>query len=254
MRHVFSYMNGAGRLFSWLLGGAFALLGAPAWNLCAEELDLTRIKTIDWAAEDQGGETGAHLLLSPTDDPAELAELMRKLYGVRLSSEDPQHAVVIALGRQPEGVKLELTRTTMDRFGKLVELEALITMPERVPQPAGAANSEKKASEEGEELVIVPTPPEGAKEAKSPEVRARRHGGNPAIFLPTGKLEPGTWYLRVKYMRRQDGKSEELPVQTVSFSVKDNRPYQKGEKGRNTPNIGLEPPKSKSVTEGMGGP
>ncbi|MCK6473055.1 MAG: hypothetical protein L6R28_15030 [Planctomycetes bacterium] len=222
-----------------------------AASACAEELDLTRIETIDWAAEDQGGETGAHLLLSPTDDPAELAELMRKLYGVRLSSEDPQHAVVIALGRQPEGVKLELTRTTMDRFGKLVELEALITMPERAPNAAGAANGEKKADEE---LVIVPTPPEGAKEAKAPEVRARRNGGNPAIFLPTGKLEPGTWYLRVKYTRTQDGKSEELPAQTVSFSVKDNRPYQKGEKGRNTPNIGLEPPKSKSVTEGMGGP
>lgn len=245
-------MNGAPRIPFLVLGGTLSLLLAVA-RARAEELDLTRIKTIDWAAEDQGGETGAHLLLSPTDDPAELAELMRKLYGVRLSSEDPQHAVVIALGRQSEGVKLELTRTTMDRFGKLVELEALITMPDRAPKAAGAANGEKKA-DEAEELVIVPAPPEGAKEAKAPEVRARRHGGNPAIFLPTGKLEPGTWYLRVKFTRKQDGKSEELPVQTVSFSVKDNRPYQKGEKGRNTPNIGLEPPKSKSVTEGMGGP
>ncbi|MBI3830978.1 MAG: hypothetical protein HY291_15770 [Planctomycetes bacterium] len=225
-----------------------ALTLGLAFQAAAEELELTKAKTIDWSREDQGGVQAARALLAPTADPKELSEELKRGNGVRLSSEDDVHVVVVALGPLAAGTTYALTQTQIDRFSHLVELTFEIGKPPRDASDAKAAETKKK---DEEELIIAPAaapPPKVVPQSITGTV-----AGNTAIFLPAGKLEYGTWYLRVKTIFKDGGKRTELPVKTDTFLIKDNRPMTKADKGRNTPEVGLQRPTSHSVTEGMGG-
>ncbi|MCW8129233.1 MAG: hypothetical protein KIS92_02510 [Planctomycetota bacterium] len=228
----------------FFLAGA-ALLAMPARG---EELDLTKVRTFDWSKEEAGGIKARQALLSPTLDAKELAGLMRRGNGVRLSSEDPEHAVVVALGQVPAGTVYALTQTHIDRFRHIVELTFEITKPAPGQTDAKAALEVKKAPQD--DLVIAPVnaPPARALPPSVDGVAA----GNTAFVVPAGRLEFGTWYLRVRTFIKEADKRTEAPAITDTFAVKDDRPILKGEKGKKTPSAGLEVPNSRSVTEGMG--
>lgn len=224
------------------------MFGLP---LCAkaEELDLTKAKTIDWSREDQGGVQAARALLAPTADPKELAEELKRGNGVRLSSEDDLHVVVVALGPLAEGATYALTQTHIDRFRHLVELTFEIGKASKSASEAKAEVEAKKKVED--DLIIAPAAAPPPKVV--PQSITGSATGNTAIFLPAGKLEFGMWYLRIKTIVKDGGKRTEAPTVTDTFVIKDNRPMTKAEKGRNTPEVGLQRPTSRSVTDGMGG-
>lgn len=218
-------------------------------SACAEELDLTKVKTVDWSKEALGGIKTQQAMLAPTMDPKELAGLMQRGNGVKLSSEDDAHAVVVALGPVGTGTSYALTQTYIDRFRHLIEITFEITKPSPGATEAKAALEAKKPQQE--EIVIAST--------KAPPPRLVPQSldgyatGNTAFFLPAGKLEFGTWYLRVKTFMKDGDKRSEAPAITDTFVVKDDRPILKGEKGKKTPTIGMDVPNSPSVTDGMGG-
>ncbi|MCZ7643862.1 MAG: hypothetical protein M5U26_01035 [Planctomycetota bacterium] len=237
---------------------AACILAAGLWSVAprAEELDLTGARTVDWAQEDHGGIAGPQALVAPTGDPVELAGLLKKLYGIRLSSEDAAHTVVLAAGAHPEGARLSVQRADIDRIRHVVELTAVLELAEGGREPAEIKPPPK--APEDEVLVIGKADPNARarpepQKPEAPVAESRRAGGNPALFLPAGRLEPGTWWLRVKLSIRQGERLTEQPVRTDSFTVKDQRPYTQSTKGSRTPNAGLEPPDSPSVTRGMGG-
>jgi len=229
------------------LGAMAAALACGAW---AEDLDLTRARTVDWAKEAFGAVKQARALISPTADPKTLAEELRKGHGARLSSEDPEHAVVLALGPLEQGATYVVSQALIDRFRHIVELTVEITRPSREARAAAAENAKKPAPED--ELIIAPADAPPPKPA-GPQTIEGAAAENSAVIIPAGKLEFGTWYLRVKTFVKDGGKRAEAPALTDTFTIKDDRPYTKELRGRKTPEIGMQKPDSPSVTEGMGG-
>ena len=136
----------------------------------AEDLDLTRIKLFDWSLKEFGHVRGAHALLAPSADPKTVAEETRKQFGIRLSTEDVAHTIVLSAGIQSQGTRLILQRATIDRFRHLVELEVLIEKPSAKNAPPKKANGKAKEKEAAvdEEFVIGPARPELPKKRSKP--------------------------------------------------------------------------------------
>jgi len=200
----------------WVLTALIALSFAlPA---VAEDLDLSRVRFLDWAAAEAGKETRAQALLSPTEDPKELAALLKKSFGARLASDDAGHWLVFATGELQPGTLLKLQGASVDRFMRVVEVGVTLEAPEKVTQAKPAPKTQE------EELVIGPAV--GAPKAgplENPGFKAAA-GQNPALFLALGRLSQGQWWLRVHVYLKNGEKTEERPLVAQSFTIRDNRP------------------------------
>jgi hypothetical protein len=210
---------------------ALLLVLGLARGASAEDLDLTRVRYLDWAAVEAGREARAQALLAPTEDPKELAGLLKKAFGARLASDDNGHWFVFAAGQVQSKAVLRLQNATVDRFMHLIEVQVELETPEKSLQ----AKPAPKAQEE--ELVIGPAvaaakagPLDNAGFTADP-------GQNPALFLALGRLSQGQWWLRVHLYMKNGDKSEERPLLAQSFNIKDNRPAHV--KNREGPDLGI---------------
>jgi len=235
----------------------WALSLLVAGSLHAEELDLAKARTVDWSKEEHGKVLRALAVLAPLPGPLEVSRELRKGNGIRLSTEDREHTIVVALGILASGTRYTVTQATIDRFHKHIELTVIVEPPSRET----VATPGKKDADVSEDFFIAPTQPAEPKvkllQPLLPQAAQPIHGiteGNTAVFIPAGKLDPGKWWLRVVSKLKENGKFSELPPITDTFIVNDNRLYAKGEKGRNTPEPGLKKPNSPGVTDGLGGP
>ena len=235
--------------------GALILLAA-GW-LCAEELDLAQARTVDWSKEEHGKVLRSLAVIAPMSEPLEVSKELRKGNGIRLSTEDRAHTVVVAMGVLVPGTRYTVAQASIDRFLKHVELTVILEPPDRET----VAAPERKEAGASDDFFIAATKPAEPRvkllQPLLPQAAEPIRGtaeGNTAVFIPTGKLDPGKWWLRVVSKLKENGKLIELPAIADTFLVNDNRLYQKGEKGRNTPELGLQKPNSRSVTEGLGGP
>lgn len=214
-----------------------------------EDLDLTQAKGFDWADKANGGETRSHALLAPTQDSVELVRMLKKIHGIRLTTLDAVHTAVVSAGPTPSDARFRITRGLIDRFRRLIHLDATLTVPSR-------KKTKPKAESEGaiEELVIRAARPAAGAPVKpvDPSVQTSRDGSNPTLMLPVGRLEEGRWWIRVKMTWKKGANSVERAPMTASFVVQDHRPS-KEKTHRREPEVGLQKPDSPSVLDGMGG-
>ncbi len=231
-------------LMSALLGAGFGF---------AEELDLSAARAFDWAQASEGRVVSAHCLLSPTDEPKELAKELRKQFGVRLTTDDAAPTLIVSAGIAPAGARLTITRADIDRIKHLVEVSATLELPEpgaEPPAPQAAPAPEEPVLMIGRAQAPVPNP---APERPTPRAAENeKEGGNPALRVPAGRLDPGSWWLRYKLTIRQGERTTVRPAQTEAFTVKDLRPADQARGRQRDTEPGLQAPTSKSVTEGMG--
>ncbi len=230
-----------------------------------EDLDLSQLKAFDWRLKEFGGQTKAQALISPTADPLELVECLKKKFGVRLTTENREHVIVISVGALAAHGDLKMTRANIDRIRKLIEIDVQLLRLRARPLPKTSeeiAAARVKSLEEAApgEIQITPAAPpkKGRQKGLLPEpppvARTRDLGGNPTFLLPIGVLEAGTWWLQVTTNTEGEAKGKVTGPVAHPFIIKDHRNYQKkGGKGHNTPEVGLKKPDSPSVLDGMGG-
>ena len=147
-----SAVKGQGTVMKIFFSGVLCvvLMLSMSSGVVGEELDLSDLKAFDWAVKKNGAQVRSRILLAPTADPIELVRLWKKKFGIRLTTEDATHAIVVSVGRVKSHGDLKIKRADIDRMRRLIELELELTNLEARKAPK---SEEEKRLEKVKALV-----------------------------------------------------------------------------------------------------